>query len=57
MPVYISEKWECEPEVVEVHREYEGMNEDGGFEYSTVYYYNCETCKDKECEHWREYNE
>lgn len=53
----IIEHEECRPQVAQVHREYEGMTEDGGFEYNTVYFYNCEYCKDTKCEHWRKYNE
>lgn len=48
---------ECTPEVIRVHKEYEGRNEDGTIEYSTSGEYNCQECDNDECEHWKDYNE
>lgn len=48
---------ECVPEVINVHQEYEGRNEDGTIEFSTSGEYNCQECDNRECEHWKDYNE
>ena len=47
---------DCEPTVVESGYEYEGVI-DGEPEYSEWFVMNCESCSEKECEHWAEYNE
>ena len=45
-----------EPEVIDSYQEYEGQDENGNIETSTVYVYNCEDCDNDNCEHWKEFH-
>lgn len=50
--------FECEgePKIIGIEKEYEFTNDDGSFETSDSYIYNCHECDNKECEYWKEYN-
>ena len=45
-----------EPAVINSYEEYEGKDENGNIETSTVYVYNCEECDNDNCEHWKEFH-
>ena len=45
-----------EPEVIDSYQEYEGKDENGNIETSTVYVYNCEDCDNDECKYWKEFH-
>ena len=45
-----------EPEVIDSYQEYEGKDENGNIETSTVYVYNCEDRDNDNCEHWKEFH-
>ena len=45
-----------EPAVINSYEEYEGKDENGNIETSTVYVYNCEDCDNDICEHWKEFH-
>ena len=45
-----------EPEVIDSYQEYEGKDENGNIETSTVFVYNCEDCDNDNCEHWKEFH-
>ena len=46
-----------EPQVIDSYQEYDGQDENGNIETSTVYVYSCEECDNDNCEHWKEFHQ
>lgn len=46
----------CKPEVIKMEYEYDGRDKYGNVEVTPLYTYNCEKCKDSQCEYWQKFN-